>query len=59
MPLEERSLETAGSRCEECGAKLTDEEIATALEAGGPVLCAVHAAEMAPLEGDEPSDAGL
>jgi len=59
VTLEERSPEGAGGRCGECGAKLTDEEIATALEAGGPALCAVHAAEMAPLEGDDPADAGL
>ena len=59
MSLEERSLETAGNRCEECGAKLTDAELATVLESGGPALCTVHAAEMAPLEGDDPADAGL
>ena len=59
MSLEERSLETAGNRCEECGAKLTDAEVAAVLESGGPALCSIHAAELTPLEGDEPADAGL
>jgi hypothetical protein len=39
-----------GDRCEECGAKLTDAEMAEAMERGGPVLCSVHAAEAAPSE---------
>ena len=49
MDLEERTLETVGEHCEECGAKLTDAELKQAMEAGGPVLCTVHAAEATPL----------
>jgi hypothetical protein len=48
MDLEEHSNETAGERCEECGAKLTQAELETVLETGGPSLCAVHAAEDEP-----------
>ncbi|MGH2872606.1 MAG: hypothetical protein ACRDL5_09125, partial [Solirubrobacteraceae bacterium] len=41
-------------RCEECGAKLTDEELEAILETGGPPLCAIHAAEDEPgLAADE------
>ena len=39
--------------CAECGAKLTDAEIEASLEAGGPYLCSVHAAEQVPLEDEE------
>jgi hypothetical protein len=54
MDLEERSLETIGDRCEECGAKLTQEELEAILESGGPVLCSIHAAEDEPgLAADE------
>ena len=49
MDLEERTLETAGETCEECGAKLTLEELAAVLESGGPALCKIHAAEVVPL----------
>jgi hypothetical protein len=52
MELEERTLETAGERCEECGAKLTEEELKAVLESGGPTLCAIHAAEQVPLTED-------
>jgi hypothetical protein len=53
MDLEEREgTETAGERCEECGAKLTPQELASVLETGGPVLCTIHAAEV--VEVDEP-----
>jgi uncharacterized protein with PIN domain len=45
MDLEERSLETAGERCEECGARLTPRELELVMESGGPTLCSVHAAE--------------
>jgi hypothetical protein len=48
MSLEERSIETAGERCEECGARLTASELEAVLETGGPTLCAVHAAEDEP-----------
>jgi hypothetical protein len=51
MDLEERSLDPVIERtCAECGAKLTREEIVASLEAGGPYLCSVHAAEEVPLE---------
>jgi hypothetical protein len=45
MSLEEHTLESAGERCEECGAKLTDRELQDTLERGGPTLCAIHLAE--------------
>jgi hypothetical protein len=48
MSLEERSIEGAGDRCEECGAKLTPAELQSVLESGGPTLCAIHAAEDEP-----------
>ena len=53
MDLEEHTLETAGEHCEECGAKLTDEEIAAVLESGGPTLCKIHAAERVPIAEEE------
>ena len=52
MDLEERTLENVGERCEECGATLTESELKQAMEAGGPALCTVHAAEVAPLDPD-------
>jgi hypothetical protein len=52
MDLEERTLETVGERCEECGAKLTEAELKTAMESGGPALCTVHAVEAMPLDPD-------
>ena len=52
MDLEERTLETVGEHCEECGAKLTESELRHAMEAGGPALCTVHAAEATPLDPD-------
>jgi methionyl-tRNA synthetase len=57
MELEEREgIEPIGERCEECGAKLTPQEIQAALETGGPALCTVHAAELEalPAPDDEP-----
>lgn len=48
MDLEERSLDEIPERCEECGAKLTPEEIRAAMETGGPALCSIHAAEDEP-----------
>lgn len=53
MDLEERTLETAGDRCEECGAELTPEEIQAVLESGGPTLCKIHAAEQVPVGEEE------
>jgi hypothetical protein len=48
MDLEEKSLDRAGDRCEECGAKLTPRELQAVMETGGPALCAIHAAEDEP-----------
>jgi hypothetical protein len=45
MDLEEKTLETVGDRCEECGAKLTERELQQVLESGGPALCTIHAQE--------------
>ena len=54
MDLEEKSLDPVIEReCAECGAKLTSEEIKASLEAGGPYLCSVHAAEEVPLEAED------
>jgi hypothetical protein len=39
-----------GTRCEVCGASLTDAEIAEAREAAGPFVCGLHAAELLPAE---------
>ena len=51
MDLEPKSVDPVIERtCEECGAKLTEEEIKAALEAGGAFLCSVHAAELEPAE---------
>jgi hypothetical protein len=55
MDLEERTLETVGEHCEECGAKLTAEELKSAMESGGPALCSVHAMEATALV-DDPGD---
>jgi hypothetical protein len=52
MDLEERTLETVGEHCEECGAKLTESELRQAMESGGPALCTVHAIEATPLDPD-------
>jgi hypothetical protein len=59
MGLEEHTIEELGDRCEECGAPLTDEEQAAAMESGGPALCSVHAAEasaLADAAGDDALD---
>jgi hypothetical protein len=54
MDLEEKTLEELGDHCEECGAKLTPEELQAAMESGGPALCSIHAAEDEPgLAADE------
>ena len=52
MDLEERTLETVGEHCEECGAKLTEAELKTVMESGGPALCTVHAIESSALDPD-------
>jgi hypothetical protein len=49
MDLEEHTLESAGERCEECGARLTPQELQSVLESGGPVLCSIHAADVVPV----------
>jgi len=56
MDLEESSgVDPAIERtCAECGTKLTDEEIKTSLDTGGPFLCTVHASEQVEL-GEEPA----
>ena len=54
MGLEEKTIEDLPQRCEECGAKLTPEELQAAMESGGPALCSIHAAEDEPgLAADE------
>ncbi len=52
MDLEERTLETVGEHCEECGAKLTDAELKAAMESGGPALCTVHAVEATAIDAE-------
>jgi hypothetical protein len=52
MDLEERTLETVGEHCEECGAKLTEAELKAAMESGGPALCTVHAVENTALDAE-------
>ena len=53
MDLEERTLDQLGDRCEECGAKLTSQELQAAMESGGPALCSIHAAEVVPVADDD------
>jgi uncharacterized protein with PIN domain len=53
MDLEEKTLETVGDRCEECGARLTERELEQVIEAGGPALCTVHAAEVVPVSEED------
>ena len=43
--------------CAECGAKLTEEEIAASLETGCDYLCSVHAAERVPIEEEDQLEA--
>jgi hypothetical protein len=56
VDLEEHTLEEVGERCEECGAKLTGREVELALERGGPTLCAIHAADVVPVDDAESPD---
>ena len=55
MDLEEQSgVDPVIERtCAECGTKLTDQEIRTSLDTGGPFLCTVHASEQVELEDPE------
>jgi hypothetical protein len=55
MDLEERTLESIGDRCEECGAALTRDEQQAVLESGGPTLCKIHAAEVVPIADEDPA----
>jgi uncharacterized protein with PIN domain len=59
MDLEEKTLEKVGDRCEECGAKLTPRELEQVIEAGGPALCTIHAAEVVPVAEEEDLEAEL
>jgi hypothetical protein len=43
--------------CAECGAQLTDAEIAASLETGGDYLCSVHAAERVPIDEQDQQEA--
>jgi hypothetical protein len=54
MDLEEHTLESAEDRCQECGARLTPQEIEAVLESGGPSLCTIHAAEVVPVADEDP-----
>ena len=54
MDLEERTLDDISDRCEECGARLTPQELEVVLESGGPVLCSIHAAEVVPVADEDP-----
>jgi hypothetical protein len=56
MDLEERTLETVGENCEECGAKLTERELQVVLENGGPTLCAIHADDVVDVTEDPSVD---
>jgi hypothetical protein len=53
MDLEEKTLETVGDRCEECGTKLTERELQQVLESGGPALCTIHAQEEVPISDED------
>lgn len=57
MDLEEHTLDQAGDRCEECGAKLTEREMELVLERGGPTLCSIHMADVVPAGDDEEAGA--
>ena len=54
--LEEHTLESMGDRCEECGAKLTEQEMKVVLENGGPSLCAIHADDVVDIAEDPAVD---
>lgn len=57
MGLEEHTLEDSlERRCQECGAPLTQEEILSARESGGPFLCSVHTAEALPAEEEDEAE---
>jgi hypothetical protein len=56
MDLEEKSgVDPVIERnCAECGTKLTDAEIQSSLDSGGPFLCTVHANEQVALDDEDP-----
>jgi hypothetical protein len=54
VDLEEHTVEHAEERCQECGARLTAQEMRVVLESGGPSLCTIHAAEVVPVVDEEP-----
>ena len=57
MELEEQSLDPVIERtCAECGVLLTEREIESSLDAGGPYLCSVHAAEALPLDEEDEAE---
>jgi hypothetical protein len=58
MDLEEHTLDQAGERCEECGARLTEHELQLVLERGGPTLCSIHMADVVAVAEDDDPDAG-
>jgi hypothetical protein len=61
MELEDRTIEQLPDRCQNCGAKLTDAEKATALTEGPPsglVLCTTCASEVVPVDEDPEPEAG-
>jgi hypothetical protein len=54
MDLEEKTVEELPERCQNCGAKLTETEQATALEEGSrTILCTTCAAEADALPEEE------
>ncbi len=54
MDLEEsEGTEQVATRCEECGAKLTERELEQVLESGGPALCTTHAQEEVPVSDED------
>jgi hypothetical protein len=58
VDLEEHTLDPVIERtCEECGVRLTDQEIQASLDSGGRFLCTVHASEQVPVDerDDEPA----
>jgi hypothetical protein len=58
MDLEPHNLDPVIERtCAECGATLTEREIEASLDAGGPYLCSIHAAEQVPLEEEDEPEA--
>jgi ribosome-binding protein aMBF1 (putative translation factor) len=53
MELEERTIESLPTRCENCGAELTDAEKQRILDEGARLALCATCAEADELEGDE------